>query len=332
MSVDSAPGASVPWQGWVESPLQLINAIEHAHAHECASVIHLRTTAPQMQATATLLSPFLPPEVTLHPATSVRTTPAFGSAPRRVIGDLYSGQVRASLASSRWRKLALVDDGSAMLAMAQQLVDREALRRPAVNEGRPMRWLSSRLRRTLDKAIVKGKVEIFTAYANRQVFSSLAERGARVSRNSYAWTRSLDLEELPELAPTVIVGSALAHDGHIDPTAYFNWIESLTGTGEVSYLPHRREDATSLKQMAALPGVTVVKAGLPVEAVLGAASSSEPRRVVTLPSSVVVTLGALLPPDVNLDVVNVPEPWWTDTASQRFRTTINSIDQREGEQ
>ncbi|MFW7415398.1 hypothetical protein [Demequina sp. SO4-18] len=313
---------------WVESPLQFLNAVEYAHASGAPTAIHLRRDVSSVTRTAALLEPHLPTGVSVVPHGRSAMLSRFALASQRVLGDAYSGQVRAVLAVAGGRRCVIVDDGSVMLALGQQLADGRPLWRPGNDEGWPMRRLGAVATRRIRRGMSRGRVEVFTAYDQRAPFRELARQGARVTKNPYAWVRGIRLDQALGMHPTVVVGAALVPDGHLRGEPYLAWLRDRAATGEVTYIPHRRERGPWLDSIAAIPGVAVLHPGLPIEVVLGAASASV-GHVVTMPSSVVATLRAVLAPQVSLEVRSIPPEWWADSASPTLRAMIEAIQEED---
>ncbi|MFW2512577.1 hypothetical protein ACNI3K_02245 [Demequina sp. SO4-13] len=313
---------------WVESPLQFLNAVEYAHACDAETVIHLRRDISTLTRMATLLKPHLPAAVSVVPGGRSAVLSRFALSSERVLGDAYSGQVRAVLAGAGGRRCVIVDDGSVMLALGKQLADGRPLQRPGNDEGWSMRRLGALATRRIRRGIARGTVEIFTAYGSRAPFRELARLGARVTKNSYGWVREIQLEATRGLRPTVVVGAALVPDGHLRAEPYLAWLRERAAAGEVTYIPHRRERGPWLDSIASIPGLAVLHPGLPIEVVLAAASDTV-GHVVTMPSSVVATLRTVLAPEVSLEVRVIPSEWWSDSASPTLRAMIEAISEED---
>lgn len=312
------------WHAWVESPLQFLNAVEYAHAQRTEAIIHTRGGSASLSRATALLAPHLPAGVTVVQDGRAATLSPFALANRRIVGDAYSGQVRAVIALAGTRHSVIVDDGSIMLTLGEQLAAGRPLQRPGVDEGRPMRVLGSIATRRLRRAMAKGRVEVFTAYADRAPFIALKRLGAPVESNTYAWVRGIRLDAVISLRRTVVVGAALVVDGHLRPEPYLAWLQERAASGDVTYVPHRRERGPWLESIAAIPGVEVLDPGIPIEVVLAAASASV-ETVVTMPSSVVATLRAVLSPDMHLEVHRIPVQWWSESASVTVKELIEAI-------
>ncbi len=313
------------WVAWVESPLQLINAIEYAAATGITMSIYLRKGIPQLAETSHELAPLLPEAVRLAGFRKSALASPLVSSSRRAIGDAHSGQVRAVLASTGVRNAVVVGDGTSTMRLAGQVARGEPLRRTGDQEGLLGRALATRASRLLRRAATRQSLEVFTGYSANEEVRALGALGARVRSNDYGWLRGLGLGIAPGLpAGTVVLGSALADDGLIGAQSYVDWLRAVAEReGSVTYLPHRRERAESLDGYQGIPGLDVVVSGLPVEILVGAADGVT--RIVTLPSSAVATLRALAPSTVAFEVVKIPRAWWTGVADAEFRRTLDDV-------
>ncbi|WP_062305572.1 hypothetical protein [Demequina subtropica] len=304
---------------WVESPLQLLNAIEWAAATGEPLDIMARAGLVQLDRTVAALVGHLPAGVTIDLSAGSAVNPRMRGAHSWLLGDVYSGQVKAMLAATGVRDTVIVDDGSAATSMADALAARAALSRPGVAEGLGHRALGLAGSARLAAAARRGRVGFFTAYPDAPGFVALAAAGADVRRNAYAWTRATRPVDAV-YAEHVVVGTALIADGHVSRDAYREW---LTGHADPStvYIPHRREDA-ELALIADL-GLTVLPVDVPIEIAL--AGSPTVRRVSTLPSSVVATLRVILDPEVELDVEVIPSRWWEPGVDPRLRAMLEAL-------
>ncbi|WP_296665208.1 hypothetical protein [Demequina sp.] len=305
---------------WVESPLQLINAIEHAHRHHAAtgarSVVLWREGVRQLADTATWLGPHAIPVADLVPAGGA-WDPRFRAARTRVIGDAFSGQYRTVVAATGARETVVVDDGSAALHLAAALAGTEPFGRMGQVESAHQRALGVVTASRLRAAARGGRLTLFTAYADDSALADVP--GARIVLNDYTWLRTVQAPAPSRLAPSVVLGSALAVDGYIDAAAYEGWAASLA-RGAV-YLPHRRESDESLARLGQ-SGLRVLRPGLPAEIVLGLAA--DVREVHSLPSSTGATLSRVLR-EATLTVHAVPPGWWTPSADEAMRSTLDYL-------
>jgi len=299
--------------GWVESPLQLINAVEAAAALREPSHLLLRGGVAQLAATARWIEPHLPDGVALA-AAAAATDSRFRDAPRRLVGDAFSGQFRGVVVATGVRDLVVVDDGSAALHLGAVLAGTERFSRMGQRESAVQRTLGSLTGARLRAAARSRRVTLVTAYADHPVMRTVP--GERIVPNRYSWLRSLDAAPPAALGSVVVLGSALAIDGYVDTARYERWATAHAGA---SYLPHRREDPASLARLRAA-GLDVIEPGLPAEIVLGCARGLTEVR--SLPSSTGATLARVLPEGARLRVDAVPVDWWTPRADETFRATL----------
>ncbi|MFV0285085.1 MAG: hypothetical protein ACK5IM_01695 [Demequina sp.] len=312
--------------GWVESPLQLVNAVEYAAATGDGVHLCLREGARQLGDTGRLLAPRLPRGVTMSGPWRHATLSPFATARRRLVGDANSGQVRAVATFAGAQDTVLVDDGSGMLSMARRLIEGRPLGRHAKNESRLHRALGAAAAVRLRTAAQEGRLTVFTAYSDTETMARLGTLGATVIHNDYAWLRGTSLVADAAVGSHVVVGSALVDDGYLDADAYAGWLRDLAAQGPVTYYPHRRERRDSLQRWAQVPGVAVQRPLLPIEVLL--ASAPGVRRVSTLPSSVVATLSTILDRSVELDVSAVPHHWLTSAADDSLRSLLEDVSAR----
>lgn len=254
---------------WVESPLQLVCAVEYAAASGIPLRVVPRAGAAQLAATAARLGELgLPVGVEIS---SPRTLPPTGAA-HLVVGDLFSGVVQASIAMRMPQRLTVVDDGADSLRIPSALEGVLPLSRDGAASAIAM--LARARIRALDDA---GDLELFSYYD--------LDHPAAV-RNRFGWLRTRGTTGWD--GATIVLGAAAVADGLVPEGRYLDWLASRPA-GAV-YLPHRRERGTTVSA-AALLGLTVVEPGIPVElALLG----SQRLTISTLASSAADTLRILL--------------------------------------
>ena len=257
---------------WVESPLQLLCAVEWAFARGEGLRIVPRSGAVQLPATAAHLRQIgLPDGVVIE---SARALPAF-SSDHWVIGDAFSGMARSALALRMPHRLTVVDDGTMTLRLPSVLDGSAQLSRST--DAAPARALAELASSRLRHLHQSGALELFSYYA-----LDLAAR----TPNRFRWLRSRGLEAV---APArVVLGSASVVDGLLGENDYVAQIAALA---PASYFPHRRETLSVLQRIAAIEGIEVVDRGLPIELVLAGAREVT---VLSLPSSAVETLRIIL--------------------------------------
>ncbi|HWI31138.1 MAG TPA: hypothetical protein VNT50_06590 [Microbacterium sp.] len=280
----------IPAIAWVESPLQLIGAAEWASAHRRRIPIAGRLT-PQMSETAD--------ELVARGAMFSACEPYLGipwkllSQHRHwLVGDGFSGQFRLAAALLRPRRITFLDDGANTLAYADALTGRRAYARPGVSErGMTTRVVPFAHDQILGRALA-GDVEFFTAFElGQQRNRELADLGIRILPHRFEWTRRT---ARPFAAPggRIILGSARPVDNRMPLPEYLRWVEAQASVAPALYLPHRREPAEHTLLVAAIDGITVSEAHLPVELLV--AGATEPLDVITLASSTTTTLPLVL--------------------------------------
>ncbi|WP_101653381.1 DUF6716 putative glycosyltransferase [Brevibacterium ihuae] len=317
---------------WVESPLQLLSALEAAHPGEQLE-IQVRGDAPGI---AEFLDRFdrawLPAGTTLRTGLHGPTAPLASSgtgaaAPvdRLLLGDPCSGRFQAALARRRFPlppRVTLIDDGLAtehavrLLTAARPAPLQRARQR--LSPARRALALTAALR--LRGLLRAGRLTWTTALSVApDLGSRFAAAGGTLDRHTFDRLRALDLTT-PDLPGTIVLGSSLAADGLIDPAAYLDWVGSVAADTTCAYLPHRRERAADLAAIAALPGITVHPAGLPVELRLAAAPRGA--RLLSLPTTAAANL-ALTMDSPDIRVSPIPQDWWTGSAPDALRRDLN---------
>jgi hypothetical protein len=274
----------------VESPLQLLNAAEYAAAEGRSIAVAFRLTAPQMTTTAELLIELGAPFASCAPYLGVPWT-LLSRHREWVVGDAFSGQFRSAMSTLGARSVAMIDDGAITIHLARALLGRTGYARPGRPESTLKTLLGGLTHERLARLAVRERLELFTAFGDHASVAALPQHGIRVERNRFAFTRATARPiALPH--PRVVLGSAAVADGGMAPQLYLDWVRLQVREGPVSYLPHRRESAESLRLIAALEGFEVVATGLPVE--LALAGTTEPLQIRSLSSSATVTLQRVL--------------------------------------
>jgi hypothetical protein len=159
------------------------------------------------------------------------------------------------------------------------------------------------------------------------VHHTIRSCSVRVDQHRFAWSRSVRLPwGLPDV-DRILLGSALAADGLISAAVYDEWIDRQFETndgGMIVYLPHRRDDGTSLATVRGRGGIVISAAGLPAELI--APGLAVGTRVATLPSTTVLTL-PVVAPQVDVECWDVPDHWWSVSAPESFRSLLASVSQ-----
>jgi hypothetical protein len=142
--------------------------------------------------------------------------------------------------------------------------------------------------------------------------------------NRYAWTRSWSRPEV-RVGEIDVVGASLVETGVVDRAQYLEGVRRLTRRfAPVRYLAHRRESPNRLAEIAALPGVRVVRADLPIELALRRGPVA--KHVITFPSTAAHTLPVVLADlDVLLEVRRVDPGWFTASTTPHARDFVARI-------
>jgi hypothetical protein len=310
----------------VESPLQLLCAVEaHAAGYGGAPTrVHVRDDVPGLGAALDAVRGFGLPDG-LETDLAGRRAALAVSEPVWLVGDAFSGLFQATALLRRGlERVVLADDGLATLELARRLAAEEPLVRMRAHAGAPRRRLGAVAARRLRQLAAQGRVTLFTALPlEPAVRAKLTAQGFVVAHNDFAWLASVPVGDAPP-EPTVVIGSALAADGLVDPDAYLAWVAGLAADGPLRYLPHRRQAPELLARLAEIPGVTVDSAQAPVE--LRLRGMAAPQRVVSLPSTAAVLLTTILAPrGVAVTPQAVADDWWTSRATPGLRAHLSSV-------
>ncbi|MCM1972597.1 MULTISPECIES: hypothetical protein [Streptomyces] len=326
---------------FVESPVQLLNVLEWAHAHEHTLGAGL---------TLVVLSPVDPmtrgqlrrtAELAREEGHEVRWEEARGGAgapfrtvaglagmlrraPRVVLGDPFSRYVQLLLAITPARDLVVVDDGTATMEFVAQLARGERLVRWHRKGGRTaprdlvLAPASSAARRRLTPGRGR-RVEVFSSMPMQETLP-----GLEVTANTFAWTRSRFGP--PRITRSAdMVGTSLVETGVVDGARYLEAVRFLAKThGATRYFAHRRESADKLHRLAVETGLEVVRPDLPLELI--ARRGPIGGEVLSFPSTVVHTLPlALAGTDVRVAVCDIDPAWLTSHASPRAHGFLSGV-------
>ncbi|MFM2352790.1 MAG: hypothetical protein RLZZ608_196 [Actinomycetota bacterium] len=289
---------------WVESPLQLLGALEHASLAAATDPDRVMTIVPrggdaQLEHTASFLADRVHGDAAINAriALDVRVIPAarFAAGTAWVIGDAYSGQVQARLDRVQPSAVTIVDDGAITRLLARQLVDGAPLLRPRAPRllGGLRRELASRTTRRLRALAADGRLTVTTYLSDDDAVAQLRSIGAHVTTHRFDATRRLGQRAVgvPRDA-RIVLGTARVADGLTDAGAELQRIAELARSGAVAYLPHRREPDWFVTAVGRLPETTVVAASLPIE--LALAGTERPLEIVAAASTAEETLPIVL--------------------------------------
>ncbi|MFJ6415169.1 hypothetical protein [Paeniglutamicibacter sp. NPDC091659] len=313
---------------WVESPLQMLSAVEAHGAGLLGSTsrIHPRGGTTMLDATLQTLMAQAPEGVEFAPSSTAPPAPGSTGAQRWATGDAFSGRVqRALLGYLAVREIVVIDDGMATLGLLDALVSDEptALVRPRSTPGTARRALGVACWFRLRALARAGRLLVFTGLpVPADTARKFRELGGHLEHHGFEWLNTQPAtERIAE--PTVVVGSALAADGLIDAEQYFHWLRALADEGPLAYFPHRRESGAFLDRLAAQGGATVHAHTIPVEMRLRSLRRGQIVRA--LPSTALPSLRLLLGSNgVRVLGQDVPEHWWKPAASPALRAHLSS--------
>ncbi|MFE7857541.1 hypothetical protein [Streptomyces sp. NPDC057403] len=324
---------------FVESPVQLLNVLEWAHAHAPDAELALVVLAPTDPMTRGQLRRMA--ELAREEGHTVRWEEARGGpaapfqtvggltgllrrARRVVLGDPFSRYVQLLLTITRARHLVVVDDGTATMEFVAQLARGERLVRWHRKGGRPgardlvFAPVSARARRRLTPTAGR-QVEIFSSMPMDET-----PAGVTVHANDFAWTRfRFGPPRITKGAD--MVGTSLVETGVVDAERYLDAVRTLAKAhGATRYFAHRRESTEKLHRLAVETGLEIVRPDLPLELI--ARRGPIGRTILSFPSTVVHTLPlALAGTEVRVAVCDIDPAWLTDHASPRAQGFLSGV-------
>ncbi|MEU9911772.1 hypothetical protein [Streptomyces sp. NPDC051001] len=324
---------------FVESPVQLLNVLEWAHAHAPGAGLTLVVLSPTDPMTRGQLRRMA--ELAREEGHAVRWEEARGGpaapfqtigglagtlrrADRVVLGDPFSRYVQLLLTITRAAELVVVDDGTATMEFVAQLARGERLVRWHRKGGRPgprdliFAPVSASARRRLTPS-ERRRVQIFSSMPMEET-----PAGVTVSANTFAWTRA-------RFGPPRItkgadmVGTSLVETGVVDGERYLEAVRTLAKAhGTTRYFAHRRESTEKLHRLAVETGLEIVRPDLPLEPI--ARRGPIGRTILSFPSTVVHTLPlALVGTDVRVSVCDIDPSWLTENASPRAQGFLSGV-------
>ncbi|MEU8248416.1 hypothetical protein [Nonomuraea sp. NPDC048916] len=305
---------------WVESPLQMLCAVEAHHAGLLgpATVIVPRARLRPLRATRAELCRLPLPE-------GLELAEPRERMPRRphAVGDAFSGRTQLRWLTSRPGPLVVVDDGLATLRLLELL---------AAGPYRPLlraRAHPGTLRTALGlAAAVRLRASRPTVFTALPVPAGLVEgvrrAGVDLVRHDFPWLRAQPLTEPGPAERTVVLGTSLVRNGLVRRDRYLRWITELAAGEPLAYYPHRREDPVDVALIRGRPGITVHDPGAPAELTLRGLGPGQ--RVLSLPSTAIASLRVLLGPrGVAVEPVDVPDDWWTSGAAPALRSHLTGV-------
>ncbi|SDJ76871.1 hypothetical protein SAMN05421874_103145 [Nonomuraea maritima] len=305
---------------WVESPLQMLCAVEAHHAGLLgpASVVIPRAGLRPLRATRRELESLGLPE-------GLTVAEPRERMPRRVqaVGDAFSGRVQLRWLLSSPGRIVIVDDGRATLNLLELLAEgrfRPLLRaRAEPSPTRTALGLAAALRLRMSE------VSIFTALPVGDALErAVRQAGVQLVRHDFPWLRAQPPSAEGPAERTVVLGTSLVRNGLVHRDHYLRWLSDLAAREPLAYYPHRREDPTDVALIRERPGITVHDAGAPAELTLRGLDAGQ--RVLSLPSTAITSLRVLLSPrGVAVEPVHVPDDWWTSRAAPALRSHLTGV-------
>ena len=290
---------------WVESPLQLIGALEHAALTCAAGTGRTMTIVPrggdaQLERTASHLAERVRSDPTFDAriALDVRMMPRarFTGRSHWLVGDAFSGQFQARFDRVSPATLTIVDDGAITRLLAQHLGAGAPMLRPRAPRlfSGMRRELATRTTRRLRELADAGHLFVTTYLgADDEAVAQLRSVGASVTTHHFDATRRWGerATAVPHDA-RIVLGTARVADGLADAADELQRILERARRGPIAYLPHRREPDWFVTAVRRLPQTIVIDARLPIELALGGAE--RPLTVITGASTAAETLPIVL--------------------------------------
>ncbi|MEV7006895.1 hypothetical protein [Streptosporangium sp. NPDC051022] len=311
---------------WVESPLQMLCAVEAYHAGLLGA--HARVV-PRAKLRPLVVTRREVIRLGLPAGLEVTTPEPEMPRPRRgagwAVGDAFSGKVQAALLTALPGRIVIVDDGLATIRLLELLTGRPwtPLLRARATPGLLRTALGAAAGLRLRAAARSGRLSIFTALpVPAELAQAVRDRGAELVTHDFGWLRSQPMRKPGPEERTVVLGTSLVRNGLIHRDRYFTWLAGLGSAGPVAYFPHRREDPHDLARVGEQPGITVYDGGAPAEMTLRGLGAQQ--RVLSLPSTAVTSLRVLLSArGVVVETVDVPDEWWTAQAAPALRSHLS---------
>ncbi|MGW3032542.1 hypothetical protein ACWDCB_15090 [Streptomyces sp. NPDC001178] len=339
MSRRAGSAGSTSTLAFVESPVQLLNVLEWAHAQAPGAGLTLVVLSPTDPMTRGQLRRMA--ELARDEGHTVRWEEARGGpaapfqtiggltgtlrrADRIVLGDPFSRYVQLLLTITKARDLVVVDDGTATMEFVAQLARGERLVRWHRKGGRPSARdlifapVSSKARRRLTPS-ARRSVAVFSSMPMDEI-----PPGVTLHTNDFSWTRfRFGPPRITKGAD--MVGTSLVETGVVDGDRYLEAVRTLAKThGATRYFAHRRESTDKLHRLAAETGLEIVRPDLPLELI--ARRGPIGRTVLSFPSTVVHTLPlALTGTEVRVAVCDIDPAWLTQNASPRAQGFLSGV-------
>ncbi|WP_336205144.1 hypothetical protein [Nonomuraea sp. LPB2021202275-12-8] len=310
---------------WVESPLQMLCAVEAHHAGLMgpATAVVPRAKLRALKATRRELSRLALPEG-LELAEPCERMPHR----LRAVGDAFSGKVQLRWLTALPGRIVVVDDGLATIRLLELLASGPY--RPLLRARAEPGALRAALGLAAAVRLRAGSVTVFTALpVPGDLADAVRKAGVELVRHDFTWLRGQPLGEPGPAERTVVLGTSLVRNGLVRRDRYLSWLMELASREPLAYYPHRREDPVDVALIRERPGITVHDAGVPAELRLRGLDPGQ--RVVSLPSTAISSLRVLLGPrGVAVEPVDVPDDWWTSRAAPALRSHLTQVTRMTG--
>ena len=89
-----------------------------------------------------------------------------------------------------------------------------------------------------------------------RVLDAARNLGIDVRRHEFEWLRSLPVTQVPG-SETVVLGTSLVANNLVKAAPYVEWVQAIAREAPVTYWAHRREDARTLGPLGRTPGIEI---------------------------------------------------------------------------
>lgn len=257
----------------IESPLQAVALLEAVTvgAIRRPEVLLVRGARPAIDRVLALGDPAIRDAAVTRPSRSM--VGALARAREVVVGDVFSGLAQSAFGARRGGRVVLLEDGAAAIRAWRILGLGSAPLARAHSRGAIARVVGHVATRRLRRLARNAEVSVVAGLPmGEETAAGLSAAGFDVVRHDFAWARSIRVEPDPiteavSRALHVVLGSALAADGHVERAFYEKWLGGCFENGPVVFLPHRRDEPWTL-QLARERGAVVGEPMLPAELTL----------------------------------------------------------------
>lgn len=233
----------------IASPLQAMSLQEAVTAQviEVPDVIIVRGPRRQIDGIFALAEPWLRDAVA-PPQSRRAQLRLLRAANEVVIGDPFSKLAHLALLVGGTGRVVILEDGAAVLGARQTLASKHSSLVRAHDRDWVARQLGDRATQRLRWLAERSSVSLVGGLPmTHEIERDLKAQSFAVVRHDFTWTRRVQLPRDPAVeiigrAERIVLGSALAADGHVDRRFYRQWIEDHLNDGRAAFLPHRRDE------------------------------------------------------------------------------------------